>query len=65
MRKWKAIIWMEDTPPEGESIQGKDEHLTEREINIAMEKAKAAIEIEYEGLKVADFHVCIDKEKEQ
>ena len=46
MRKWKAEIWMEDTPPEGESTEGKEEHLTQTEINIAMEAAKIAIEKE-------------------
>ena len=64
MKKWKAEIWMEDTPPEGESTQGKEEHLTKREIHIAIEKAKAAIEKEWEGLKVTDFDVYVDKEDE-
>ena len=63
MRKWKAEIWMEDTPPEENFIQ--DEHLTQREINTAMEKAKAAIEKEWDGLKVIDFDAYVDTEAEQ
>lgn len=63
MREWEAIIWMEDTPSEENFIQ--DEHLTQEEINIAMEKAKAAIEGQWIGLKVISFDVHIDKETEQ
>ena len=60
MKKWKAEIWMEDTSPEGE-----DEYLSRAEIEFAIEKAKAAIEKEWDGLKVADYDVYIDKETEQ
>ena len=63
MRKWKAEIWMEDTPPRA-AIHGEDTHLTEEEINIAMEAAKAAIEKKWDGLKVIDFDVYIDKEED-
>jgi len=65
MRKWKAEIWMDDTPPE-EDITLKDGgHLAQKEINIAMEKAKATIEKEWDGLKVTNYDVYIDKETEQ
>lgn len=57
MRKWEAIIWMEDTPPEGE-----DEHLQKSDVITAIEKAKAAIEKEWDGLKVTDFDVYVDYE---
>lgn len=57
MRKWKAELWMEDTPPEGE-----DEYLPQKDIIIAMEMAKEAIEKQWDGLKVIDFDVYIDKE---
>ena len=60
MTKWKAEIWMEDTPPEEEV--GDNRYLTQKELNIAMEMAKAAIEGEWEGLEVIDFDVYIDKE---
>ena len=63
MRKWKAEIWIDDTPPE-EDV-GDNRYLTQKEINIAMEKAKVAIEKEWGGLKVIDFDVYIDKEAEQ
>ena len=62
MKKWKAEIWMEDAPP---AVETGQVHLTQKEINIAMEMAKAAIEKEWEGLKVTDFDVYIDKEIEQ
>ena len=70
MRKWKAEIWMEDTPPEGEStlsssFEGKEEHLSLSDINIAIEEAKAAIEDQWNGLKVVGFDVYLDKEIEQ
>ena len=60
MRKWKVEIWMEDAPPEGE-----DKYLPQKDIIIAMEKAKEAIEKQWDGLKVRDFDVYIDKEIEQ
>ena len=63
MRKWKAEIWMNDTPPRA-AIPGEDTHLTQEEINIAMEAAKGAIEKEWDGLKVTDFNVYIDKEED-
>ena len=63
MRKWKAEIWMNDRPPRV-AIPGEDTHLTEAEINIAMEAAKAAIEKEWDGLKVVDFDAYIDKEED-
>ena len=64
MRKWKAEIWMEDSPPRA-AIPGEDTHLTQAEINIAMEKAKAAIEEEWDGLKVTNYDVYIDKGVDQ
>ena len=64
MRKWKAEIWMDDTPPEA-VIPREDTHLTQEEINIAMEAAKMAIEEEWDGLKVISFDVYLDKETEQ
>jgi len=60
MQKWKAEIWMEDTPPEGGFT-----HLQKSGVVSAIEKAKVAIEKEWKGLKVTDFDVYIDKEIEQ
>lgn len=59
MRKWKAEIWVEDTPP-AEDV-GDNRYLTQKEITTAMEKAKEAIEKEWDGLKVKDFDVYVDK----
>ena len=63
MRNWKAEIWMEDHPLE-EDVED-NRYLSQEEINIAMEKAKAAIEGQWIGLKVISFDVHIDKEAEQ
>ena len=64
MRKWKAEIWMDDTPPRV-AIPGEDTHLTHKEITVAMKAAKAAIEKEWDGLKVIDFDAYVDTEAEQ
>ena len=64
MKKWKAEIWIADAPPRA-VIPGEDTHLTQKEINIAMEAAKAAIEKEYDGLKVLDYDVSVDKGENQ
>ena len=56
VKKWKAEIWMEDNVGEG------IEPLTQRQIDIAMESAKRAIETEWDDLKVIDFDIYIDKE---
>ena len=60
MKKWKAEIWMEDTPPKA-VIPREDTHLTQEEIITAMEAAKATIEEEWDGLKVISVDVHIDK----
>ena len=65
MKKWKVELWIEDTPPEEDIILKDGGHLAQKDINIAMEKAKAAIEEEWNGLKVTDFDVYIDKETKQ
>lgn len=52
---------MEDTPP-----AGVDEHLPQSDIIIAIEKAKEAIEEQWDdGLIVTNYDVYIDKETEQ
>lgn len=64
MRKWKAEIWMEDTPSEEDIGLKEQGHLSKAEIQLAIEQAKAAIEKEWDGLKVTNYGVYIDKEAE-
>ena len=65
MRKWKVELWMEDTPSEEDIGLKEQGHLAKAEIQLAIEQAKVTIEKEWNGLKVTDYDVYIDKEPDQ
>jgi hypothetical protein len=59
VKHWKAEFWLKDTADEDGLFFDKDD------VRVVLEKARRAINAEYEGFVVEDYDFWEDKEEEQ